>query len=110
MVLTNEMLGRALDLGLDARTQAVKDDDLAETAHLERDGVDGHALQDLEELMLNVERWERLVRKRLEPSLDAFEEVVVEDGLLQMVPVDDSRAKEQDEGDVWSAYDDETVK
>lgn len=52
----DEMLGRTLDLGFDARTQAVEDDDFAETAHLERDRVDGHALEDLEELVLDVER------------------------------------------------------
>jgi hypothetical protein len=76
-----------LDGRLDAVAHAVEHNDLAQTRHLERDGVDGHAFQDLEELVLDVERRQRLVRQRLQPTLDALEQVVVQNRLLQMVPI-----------------------
>lgn len=81
------MFGRTLDLGFDARTQRVEDDDFTKTRHFERDGVDGHSFKDLEELVLDVECREGFVRKRFKPAFDSFEKIVVENRLLEVISV-----------------------
>lgn len=58
----DQMLSASFDGRFDARTHAVENDDLAQPAHLETDSVNRHARQNLEELVLDVERGQRFVR------------------------------------------------
>ena len=53
--------------------------------------------QDVKERVLDVESWERLIRKRFQPSLDCTEEIVIDDGLSHGRPEGNERKTRRNE-------------
>jgi len=68
-----------LDSGGNAFAFSIKKDNSTKTRFFQRVGINKHFAHDVKEGILDVESRKRLVRKRLEPTSNTFQKIIIDD-------------------------------